>query len=112
MKYPWQGLGQERRPPVAFRERLKIALKVAPVVVGYFWFRSRTGAEPNMAGPALLITIGAVLMAISIVELLWLRGDSDASRIFTQTKKQAVVLQATAIIAGGTLLAIGLSKDG
>ena len=104
MKLPgWEPDREKRalRPPLDLRERLRLAVKVAAVAVVYLWFQDQPAS-----GAAAASAFAAGVGVLSLLELLWLIGTTPRERIFTRTRKQAVVLHAaTVVLAAAALLA-------
>lgn len=100
---PWERDREKRSmlPPLDLRERSRLALKVVVVFVSYRWFEERA-----LSGAAAATAFAAALGALSAIELLWLRRSKQSERIFTRTRRQAVVLHVTTLaLAGLALLA-------
>ncbi len=81
------------RPRVDVRERLRLALKVPLPFVAYLWFQQEQTAT------SALVAFAAAVGGLSLIELIWLRTTTPAERIFTKTRRQAVVLHVAVVAA-------------
>ncbi len=97
MRPPWdlQDDPEKRamRPAFDVRERLRLALKVPVPFVAYLWFQEAQSA------PRALVAFAAALAALSSIELLFLRTTTQSERIFTRTRRGAVVLHVAVVAA-------------
>lgn len=92
------------RPRLDLRERLRLGLKVPIPFVAYLWFQ-----QDQTAASALVAFAGAV-GALSAIELLWLRTTTPAERIFTRTKRQALVLHVAVVAASVAALVAAIPR--
>jgi hypothetical protein len=81
------------RPALDRRERLRLGLKVPVPFVAYLWFQA------DQTVPRALVAFAAAVGLLSLIELVWLRTTTQAERIFTKTRRQAVVLHVTVVVA-------------
>lgn len=97
MRPPWQIPDDpERRalrPSLDLRERLRLGLKVPVPFLAYLWFQS------DQSGPRALVAFASAVGLLSLIELVWLRSTTPAERIFTKTRRGAVVLHVTVVAA-------------
>jgi hypothetical protein len=108
MRPPWQVKDDpERRammPRLDLRERLRLGLKVPVPFIAYLWFQ-----QDQTAAAALVAFAGAVGI-LSAIELAWLRTTTPAERIFTKTKRQAIVLHVAVLAASAVALVLGIPR--
>ena len=99
----WQSDAEKKalRPPLDLRERLRLALKVVAVFGAYRWFELQ-----ELSGAAAAIAFAGAMGTLSAIELVWLRTSTQRERIFTRTRRQAVILHvATLVISVAAVLA-------
>ena len=88
-------------PPLDLRERSRLALKVIVVFASYRWFEQQA-----LSGAAAAAAFAAAVGTLSAIELLWLRRSKQSERIFTRTRRQALILHVTTLaLAAVALLA-------
>lgn len=80
------------RPPLDLRERRRLALKVLAVFLAYRWFEEQT-----ISGAAAAAAFAGAVGALSVIELVSLRTTTPRERIFTRTRRGAVILHATVL---------------
>lgn len=91
-------------PRLDLRERLRLGLKVPIPFVAYIWFtRDQTAASA-------LVAFAAAIGGLSAIELVWLRTTTPAERIFTKTKRQAIVLHVAVLAASAAALAFAIPR--
>lgn len=98
---------KERRalqPRLDLRERARLGLKVPVPFVAYLWFQAEQGSTRA------LVAFAAAVGVLSLIELLWLRTTTPAERIFTKTKRQAVVLHTATVAASAAALAFAIPR--
>jgi hypothetical protein len=86
------------RPPLDRRERLRLGLKVPAPFIAYLWFQG------DQTVPRAFVAFAAAIGFLSVIELFWLRTTTQAERIFTKTRRQAVVLHVSVIAASAAAL--------
>lgn len=86
------------RPALDVRERLRLVLKVPVPFVAYLWFQEAQSA------PRALVAFAAAVGTLSLIELIWLRTTTQAERIFTRTKRGALVLNVAVVAASAAAL--------
>ena len=91
-------------PAMDLRERLRLALKVPTPFIAYLWFQA------EQSGPRALVAFTAAVGVLSLIELLWLRTTTPAERIFTKTKRQAVVLHVAVVAASAAALVLTVPR--
>lgn len=92
------------RPRLDVRERLRLALKVPLPFVAYLWF------QQDQTAVSALVAFAAAVGGLSLIELVWLRTTTPAERIFTKTRRQAVVLHVAVVIACATALVVTIPR--
>ena len=108
MKLPRWERDREKRallPPLDLRERLRLALKVTSVVVAYLWFQ-----EQPISGAAAAVAFAAGVGVLSLIELLWLPRSTQRERIFTRTRRGAVVLHGFTLVAAAAALVAAVPR--
>ncbi len=88
------------QPPLDLRERLRLGLKVPTPFLAYLWFQNQ---EQQTAAGALTAFAAAVGL-LSLIELVWLRSSTPSERIFTKTRRGAIVLHVATVIASAAAL--------
>jgi hypothetical protein len=88
------------RPALDLRERLRLGLKVPVPFLAYLWFENR----PEETAAGALVAFAAAVGALSLIELVWLPSSTQAERIFTKTRRSAVVLHVTTVLASAAAL--------
>ncbi len=108
MKRPWEIKDDPEkralRPPLDLRERLRLGLKVPIPFVAYLWFQN------DQSATSALVAFAAAVGALSAIELVWLRTTTQAERIFTKTKRGAVVLHVTVLAASVAALVAAIPR--
>lgn len=108
MRPPWElRADKERRallPVMDLRERLRLALKVPTPFVAYLWFQA------EQSRPRALVAFAAAVGVLSLIELVWLRTTTPRERIFTKTKRQAVVLHVAVVAASASALVLAIPR--
>ncbi len=92
------------RPALDLRERLRLALKVPLPFVAYLWF------QQGQTAARALVAFAAAVGGLSLIELIWLRTTTQAERIFTKTRRQAVVLHVTVVVASAIALVAAVPR--
>ena len=92
------------RPAVDLRERLRLALKVPVPFVAYLWFQS------DQSRTSALVAFAAAVGLLSLIELFWLPTTTQAERIFTKTRRQAVVLHVAIVAASAAALVVAIPR--
>lgn len=108
MRPPWQieddAEKRAMRPSLDLRERLRLGLKVPVPFIAYLWFQN------DQSGPSAAVAFASAVGALSLIELAWLRTTTQAERIFTKTRRQAVVLHAVVVIASAAALLVAIPR--
>ncbi len=108
MKPPWQIKDDpERRammPRLDLRERLRLGLKVPIPFLAYLWFQA------DQTAARALVAFAAAVGLLSAIELVWLRSTTPAERIFTKTRRQAIVLHVAVLAACVAALVAGIPR--
>lgn len=91
-------------PKLDLRERLRLGLKVPVPFFAYLWFQA------DQTAARALVAFAAAIGLLSAVELVWLRNTTPAERIFTKTKRQAVVLHVAVLAASAAALVLGIPR--
>lgn len=108
MRPPWQIKDDaERRamlPRLDLRERLRLGLKVPVPFIAYLWFQT------DQTATQALVAFAAAVGTLSAIELVWLRSTTPAERIFTKTKRQAIVLHVAVLAASATALVSAIPR--
>lgn len=108
MRPPWQiPDDKERRalmPRLDLRERLRLGLKVPVPFIAYLWFQN------DQSGAAAAVAFAAAVGTLSLIELVWLRSTTQAERIFTKSRSQAVVLHVAVIVASAAALVAAIPR--
>lgn len=92
------------RPRLDVRERLRLALKVPLPFLAYIWF------QQDQTAASALVAFAAAVGGLSLIELIWLRTTTPAERIFTKTRRQAVVLHLAVVAASATALLLAIPR--
>lgn len=108
MKRPWDVKNDpERRammPRLDLRERLRLGLKVPVPFVAYLWFQA------DQTAARALVAFAAAVGLLSAIELVWLRTTTPSERIFTKTKRGAIVLHLSVLAACTAALVAGIPR--
>ena len=86
------------------RERVRLGLKVPVPFIAYLWFQA------DQTAARALVAFAAAVGTLSAIELVWLRTTTPVERIFTKTKRQAVVLHVAVLAACVTALLLGIPR--
>ena len=92
-------------PPLDLRERLRLGLKVPVPFVAYLWFETT-----HQTAASALVAFAAAVGVLSVIELVWLRTTTPSERIFTKTKRQAVVLHVIVLAASAAALLLAIPR--
>lgn len=108
MRPPWQVKDDPEwramMPRLDLRERLRLALKVPVPFIAYLWFQN------DQTVPSALVAFAAATGTLSVIELVWLRTTTPAERIFTKTRRQAVVLHVAVVTASAAALVVAIPR--
>ena len=91
-------------PRLDVRERLRLGLKVPVPFLAYLWFQSDQTVERA------LVAFAAAVGLLSFIELFWLRSTTPAERIFTKTRRQALVLHVAVVAASAAALVVAVPR--
>lgn len=92
------------RPALDVRERLRLGLKVPVPFIAYLWF------QMEQSGPRALVAFASAVGLLSAIELVWLRTTTQAERIFTKSKRQAIVLHVAVVAASAAALVLAIPR--
>ncbi|HEX2058344.1 MAG TPA: hypothetical protein VHI71_08245 [Actinomycetota bacterium] len=92
------------RPRLDVRERLRLALKVPLPFIAYLWF------QQDQTAASALVAFAAAVGGLSLIELIWLRTTTPAERIFTKTRRGAVVLHLVVVAASLIALLLAIPR--
>ena len=103
---PWEKDLERKalQPPLDFRERLRLGLKVPIPFVAYLWF------QQEQSSITALTAFAAAVGGLSFVELLWLRTTRPSERIFTRTRRQAALLHGVVLLASAAALVYAIPR--
>lgn len=108
MRPPWHVPDDpERRammPRLDLRERLRLVLKVPVPFIAYLWFQS------DQSATSALVAFAGATGTLSLIELVWLRTTTPAERIFTKTRRQAIVLHVAVVTASAAALVAAVPR--
>lgn len=91
-------------PRLDLRERLRLGLKVPVPFIAYLWFQA------DQTAARALVAFAAAVGVLSAIELVWLRSTTPAERIFTKTRRQAVVLHVAVLASCAAALVAGIPR--
>ena len=108
-KLPWEkdpdDLEANYRKPIPRRELIRLYLKAALGVTAGLWFKFASETRSH-EGAKLALAVGAALMGVGLVDLLYLRR-YEIEQIFLTSRRQQIVVRVVVLLAGLALLVGG-----
>ena len=114
LRLPWEKDPNDReanyRRPIATDEKLRLTLKAAAAVAGFFFVMSATRDRADI-GAEMMIGVGAPLLLAGVLDVIWtLRGRLE--HIFIESRALQLASHVLLAVTGAAVLIGGLIARG